>query len=211
MKAYIFDLDGVIVDTAKYHYEAWKALANSLSFEFPVIHNERQKGVSRMESLEVVLEVGQISGLTMDEKIALADKKNNIYLEMIAGINKEQLLPGIESFLIKLKEKGYLIALGSASKSGKMILEKLGITSYFDVIVDGNLVTKAKPDPEVFLKAAELMAVDPKECTVIEDAAAGVKAAKKANMKCIGIGDKEILKEADLVIESTSELNTVTE
>lgn len=206
MKAVIFDLDGVVVNTAHYHYLGWKRLAEDLGFEFDVIHNERQKGVSRMESLEVVLEVGNITNLTEEEKIHLADKKNGYYLEMIQTIDDSEILPGIEKFLQELKVKNYKIALGSASKSGRMILEKLDLVKYFDVIVDGNMVQKPKPDPQVFLTAADLLHVPYKECIVVEDAAAGVEAAKAGGMKCIGIGSKDALGQADIVIDTTEKL-----
>lgn len=209
MKGFIFDLDGVVVDTAKYHYLGWKILAQDLGFDFPASCNERQKGVSRMESLEIVLEAGNITGLSEEEKIELADRKNGYYLEMISNIGKDEILPGIEEFLQKLKKAGYKTALGSASKSASRILKQLEIEEYFDAVVDGNLVTKPKPDSEVFTKGADMLKIPYKDCTVVEDAKAGVEAAKAAGMKCIGIGSKEILKDADIVLKSTEDLLTV--
>lgn len=206
MKAVIFDLDGVIVDTAIYHYLAWKKLAGDLGFEFEQIHNERQKGVSRLQSLEVLLEAGNIRGLSEEEKLKLANTKNNYYLEMIAQIDASAILPGIVDFLKEIKSKGYKTALGSASRSGGRIIDRIGLKDYFDVIVDGNLVTKAKPDPEVFKKGADLLKVSYGDCIVIEDARAGVEAAKSAGMKCIGIGKRDHLQEADIVISDTKEL-----
>lgn len=206
MKAVIFDLDGVVVNTAKYHYLAWKKLAAELGFEFEEVHNERLKGVSRMESLNIVLEVGGITGLTEEEKRELADRKNRYYLEMIAKLDQSEILPGIREFLDRLHEEGYKTALGSASKSGGMILEKLGLSGRFDVIVDGNLVEKPKPDPEVFVKGAQLLHIPCEECVVVEDARAGVEAAHAGNMKCIGIGSSEILGEAELVVSDTTKL-----
>lgn len=206
MKALIFDLDGVVVNTAKYHYLAWKKLAKELGFDFEEIHNERLKGVSRMRSLEIVLEVGGISGATGQEKEELAARKNGYYLEMIEKIDRREILPGIPEFLQTSRKKGYKIALGSASKSGRMILEKLGLAEQFDVIVDGNLVERPKPDPQVFLKGAELLGVPCESCIVVEDAAAGVEAAKAGGMKCIGIGDVALLGDADLVIPDTEAL-----
>lgn len=206
MKAIIFDLDGVVVDTAKYHYLAWRKLAGELGFEFEKIHNERLKGVSRMRSLEIVLEVGGITGLSEEKKQELAERKNGYYLEMISGIDQSEILPGISEFISRQKEEGYKIALGSASKSGRMILEKLGLAQVFDVIVDGNLVERAKPDPQVFIKAADLLGVPCSECTVIEDAAAGIEAALAGRMRCIGVGDKAILGKADIVVPNTEAL-----
>lgn len=206
MKAIIFDLDGVVVDTAKYHYLAWKKLAAELGFEFEKRHNERLKGVSRMSSLEIVLEVGKITGLSEEEKQELADRKNGYYLDMISDIDNSEILPGISEFITNQKKAGYKIALGSASKSGKMILEKLGLAPAFDVIVDGNLVERAKPNPEVFTKAAALLGIPGSECIVIEDAAAGIEAAIAGGMKSIGVGDGEILQKASIVVSDTAEL-----
>jgi beta-phosphoglucomutase len=197
-------------DTAKYHYLAWKRLAQEeFGFLFEEKHNERLKGVSRMASLEIVLEVGGVTGFSMEEKEALATKKNNYYLEYISQIDRSEILPGILEFLGSLKGRGCQTALGSASKSGRMILEKLGIDSLFDVIVDGNLVTRPKPDPQVFTTAADLMQVPYGACIVVEDAAAGVEAAKKGGMMCIGVGSPKLLGAADLVVGSTKELPEV--
>lgn len=206
MKAIIFDLDGVVVDTAKYHYQAWRKLAEELGFAFGMNQNERLKGVSRMQSLEIVLEVGGMTGINEEMKQELADRKNGYYLEMISEINESEILPGIFEFIRELKKEGYKIALGSASKSGRMILEKLGLADQFDVIVDGNLVERAKPDPEVFVKAAEKMGVPCSECIVIEDAAAGIEAALAGGMKCVGIGDRTILAKANTVVPNTKTL-----
>lgn len=206
MKAIIFDLDGVVVDTAKYHYLAWRKLAEELGFPFEKEHNERLKGVSRMRSLEIVLEVGGITEMSEEQKQELAEQKNGYYLKMISGIDQSEILPGISQFISRQKKAGYKIALGSASKSGRMILEKLGIADQFDAIVDGNLVERAKPDPQVFIKAAGLLGVLCSECIVIEDAAAGIDAALAGGMKCIGIGDKAILGKADIVVPDTEAL-----
>lgn len=206
MKAVIFDLDGVVVNTAKYHYLAWKKLAEELGFYFDIKHNERLKGVSRMESLRIVLETGGIQGISQKEKEELAARKNGYYLEMISRIDESEILPGIPEFLNRLKLEGIKIALGSASKSGRMILEKLNLAGQFDAIVDGNLVEKPKPDPEVFVTAARLLQIPCEQCTVVEDAAAGIEAAHAGGMKCIGIGDRAILGRADAVVESTEKL-----
>lgn len=206
MKAIIFDLDGVVVDTAKYHYQAWHKLAEELGFAFGKNQNERLKGVSRMQSLEIVLEVGELTGIGEEKKQELADRKNGYYLEMISGIDQSEILPGVFEFIRRLKKEGYKIALGSASKSGRMILEKLGLADQFDVIVDGNLVERAKPDPQVFIKAAEMMKVPCSECVVIEDAAAGIEAALAGGMKCVGVGDRIILGKANVVVPNTKAL-----
>lgn len=206
MKGYIFDLDGVIVDTAKYHYQAWQKLAYELGFEFSEVHNERLKGVSRLDSLNIVLNVGQIYDISKKEKDALTERKNQYYLELIKNIDEKDILLGVKDYLIKIRKSGAKTALGSASKSGRMIIEKVGLTSLFDVIVDGNIISKAKPDPEVFLKAAELLKIDPQNCIVVEDAKAGVTAAKRAGMYCIGIGSMEQLQEANVVISGTEAL-----
>lgn len=209
MKAVIFDLDGVIVDTAKYHYLAWKKLAVELGFEFDLIHNEKLKGVSRMDSLNIVLETGGIEGLTEEKKAELAARKNGYYLKMIEKIDESEILPGIPQFIEKLKTEGYRIALGSASKSGKMILDKLNLSDQFDAVVDGNLVELAKPNPQVFVKAAELLGVPCENCIVVEDAGAGIEAALAGHMKCIGVGDKKVLGAANLVVSGTDQLASV--
>ncbi|QAV33224.1 beta-phosphoglucomutase [Fervidobacterium changbaicum] len=201
-KACIFDLDGVIVDTAKYHYLAWKRLAKELGFEFTEKDNERLKGVSRMASLEILLSVGGIQIDDASVKEQLADKKNTWYVEYISQMTKDEILPGVEDFLKMLKENGIKIAIGSASKNTMTILNRIGIKDIFDAIIDGTKITKAKPDPEVFLKAAQELNVRPEECCVFEDAVAGIEAAKAAGMKVIGVGDPSILKGADKVIQS---------
>lgn len=199
IKACIFDLDGVIVDTAKYHYLAWKSIADGLGFVFTERDNERLKGVSRMASLDILLEVGGVS-MSDDEKLRLAERKNIIYLEYIFKMTKDEILPGVKSFLMLLRNESIKIALGSASKNALTILDRLELTYLFDAIIDGNKVSKAKPDPEVFLLAAKELGVHPLDCIVFEDAEAGVSAAKAAGMKCIGIGSKEVLHQADLVM-----------
>lgn len=204
--ACIFDLDGVIVDTATYHYEAWKRLANSLGFDFTHEQNEQLKGISRMDSLDLVLGWGKTQK-SPDEKIQLAQQKNAWYLELIGQMKADEILPGVRQFIEELKAAGVRIALGSASKNSAEILERTGISDFFDVIVDGNSVSRSKPDPEVFSRGAELLGLAPENCVVIEDAAAGVEAAHRAGMKVIGIGDPQVLKNADLVIPGTQKLN----
>jgi beta-phosphoglucomutase len=205
IKACIFDLDGVIVDTAIYHYKAWRRLANSLGFDFTEQQNEQLKGVSRMRSLEIVLQAG---GITKNEveKEQLATQKNTWYVEMINHITADEILPGAREFVQSCRDAGIKTALGSASKNSMTILEKLEIVNLFDAIIDGNKVTKAKPDPEVFLKGAEALGIDPQYCVVFEDAIAGVEAAKAGGMKAIGIGDPKILFEADLVVSGLNEM-----
>jgi beta-phosphoglucomutase len=199
ISACIFDLDGVVVDTAKYHYIAWKSLANELGFDFTEEDNERLKGVSRMTSLDILLEIG---GVELDEqtKLELADKKNQNYLEYILKMTPEEILPGVKDFFNELKANGIKIALGSASKNAMTILNQLELTGYFDAVVDGTHVSNAKPDPEVFLKGAELLGVSPSECIVFEDAEAGVEAAINGNMKCVGIGSPDVLGKANIVV-----------
>ncbi|WP_248548408.1 beta-phosphoglucomutase [Paenibacillus odorifer] len=207
MKGAIFDLDGVIVDTAKYHYLAWASLADELGFKFTEEDNERLKGVSRMRSLDILLEVG---GLEFEEaeKQAMAEKKNRLYVEYISRLEESELLPGVKEYLTGLRSRGIGIALGSASKNAEFILNKLNITDLFDAVVDGNKVSLAKPDPEVFLIAAQEIGLQPDECVVFEDAEAGVQAGKAAGMKVVGIGKPEVLMEADLVVKGLYELLT---
>lgn len=199
VKACIFDLDGVIVDTAKYHYIAWRNIARDLGFEFTEMHNERLKGVSRMRSLEILLEVGGIQ-LDQETKEALAERKNKEYLEYIMRMTPDEILPGAREFLEEVRLVGLRTALGSASRNSMTILNRLKITGLFDAIIDGNKVTKAKPDPEIFLKGAEELGIHPRHCVVFEDAEAGIEAALAAGMKCIGIGDPRILGKANAVI-----------
>lgn len=199
IEACIFDLDGVVVDTAKYHFIAWRALAEELGFEFTLEDNERLKGVSRMQSLDILLEIGGFR-FSEPEKLAMAEKKNTLYVSYIEKMTPEETLPGVENFLRELRTAGIRIALGSASKNAPMILERIQLSGMFDAIVDGNSISEAKPNPEVFLKGAEALGVDPQNCVVFEDAIAGIEAARNANMYCVGIGQPETLRMADLVI-----------
>ncbi len=198
-KAFIFDLDGVIVDTAKFHFLAWKRLAAEVGFEFSEEHNEKLKGVSRMTSLEILLNVGGITK-SMDEKEMLARKKNEWYVEYISNLTPNNILPGAFDLLTWLQREKILIGLGSASKNARNILEHIGLISFFDSVVDGFKVNNAKPDPEIFLKAAQELKVNPADCIVFEDAIAGVEAAHNAGMKCVGVGNPGLLSEADWVI-----------
>lgn len=202
----IFDLDGVLVDTAKYHYLAWKALADRLGFAFSVEQNESLKGISRMESLEVLLRFGGMEEMfDQEEKLRMAEEKNRLYLEYINRLEESELLPGVTELFERMKERGVKIALGSASKNAGLILERLNISSYFDVIVDGNLVTKAKPDPEVFALGADRLGIPYEECVVFEDSVAGLLAAKKLNMGTVGIGTRENLPQADIICGAVGE------
>jgi len=205
-KGYIFDLDGVLVDTAKYHFLAWKRLANELEIEFTEDDNERLKGVSRMTSLDIILEIGNKT-ISDEEKIKLATRKNEWYVEFISKMNATEILPGVLEFLQLLKNNGYKCALGSASKNAGLILEKTGMTKYFDTIVDGTHVSKAKPDPEVFTMGAENMGLAYEDCVVFEDSVAGLQAAKAAGMVAIGIGEPKVLTEADMVVKDLSEFD----
>lgn len=199
MQAALFDLDGVIVDTAKFHYLAWRELANGLGFDISEEQNERLKGISRMESLDVILSIGGTS-LPAEEKLRLATIKNARYVEMIKQLDASEILRGAKEYLLELRARGVKIALGSASKNAEIILKNLGILELFDVVIDGNKVSKSKPDPEVFLLGAQALAVAPSECVVYEDAAAGVEAAKAGGMYAVGIGRAENLPLADLVV-----------
>ncbi|MNS90117.1 Beta-phosphoglucomutase [compost metagenome] len=205
MKGAIFDLDGVIVDTAKYHFLAWSALAKELGFEFTEEHNERLKGVSRMESLRILLEIGEVD-VPEEEQLKMADSKNEKYVEYISSLDESELLPEVRAYLMSLRDRGVKIALGSASKNAEFILNKLNISSLFDAVVDGNKVANAKPDPEVFLTACRELGLEPAECVVFEDAAAGVQAARAAGTGVVGIGRADILTGADQVISGLDEL-----
>ena len=194
-KAFIFDLDGVIVDTAKYHFLAWQKIASDLGIEFTPEHNEELKGVSRVRSLDIILKLGNIQASEENKNKWLA-QKNEDYLVYIEHMDESEILPGVVTILEYIKEKKQLIALGSASKNARPILEKVNILHLFDAIVDGNDVTNAKPDPEVFVRAAKLLNVSNENSIVFEDSVAGVQAANIANMTSVGIGDEKILHEA---------------
>lgn len=203
---FIFDLDGVIVDTAKYHYLAWKKLADELGFDFTIEQNELFKGVSRKRCLEILLKIGDIKA-TQEQFDTWMVEKNEDYLAYIEQMNESEILPDVPKILKFLKENNIQIALGSASKNAKPILEKVKLVGYFDYIVDGNSVTKAKPDPEVFLIAAKNMNIVPENCIVFEDAVAGIEAANNAQMTSIGIGDANTLKEADFNFNDFTEID----
>ena len=195
----IFDLDGVVVDTAKFHYLAWKELAEALGFDFTPEDGERIKGVSRMAALDVVLRVGHIE-LAESEKEALADQKNARYVAYLDTLSEADILPGVAAFIAGLKARGVKTAIGSASKNTPFILKKLGLDRTFDAVADGNVVSKAKPDPEVFVTAARMIGLEPARCAVFEDAIAGVEAANRGGMVSFGVGSAEVLTEAAHVI-----------
>lgn len=194
-KAFIFDLDGVIVDTAKYHFLAWQKIASNLGIEFTPEHNEELKGVSRVRSLEIILKLGNIEASEENKNKWLA-QKNEDYLSYIEHMDETEILPGLLNILEFIKEKKQLIALGSASKNARPILEKVKILHLFDAIVDGNDVTNAKPDPEVFVRGAKLLNISNQNSMVFEDAISGIQAANSAKMTSVGIGDERILHEA---------------
>ena len=197
-KAFIFDLDGVIVDTAKYHFIAWQKLAQELGIDFTPEHNEQLKGVSRQQSLEIILKIGNATA-TDEQKTKWLTQKNDEYLSYISQIDQSEILGGVLPILDYIKSKNQKIVLGSASKNARLILEKTGIMSYFDAIIDGNDVSKAKPDPEVFALGAQKVGIEPENCIVFEDSIAGIQAANIAGMTSIGIGEKDILNEADYI------------
>ena len=205
-KGFIFDLDGVIVDTAKYHFLAWQKLAKVMGISFTEHENEQLKGVSRVRSLQKILAWGNksISDELFNE---LMSKKNNDYLSYISEMDESEILPDVDRVLNFLVGQKQPIALGSASKNARTILDIVGLTHKFNAIVDGNDVSKAKPDPEVFLIASELLKMEPKDCIVFEDSVAGVEAANTANMISIGIGSSKVLGHADYVFKDFTEIS----
>jgi len=205
-KGFIFDLDGVIVDTAKYHFLAWQRLAKSLDIDFTEEENEQLKGVSRVRSLEKILAWGNKT-ISEDKFTELMGKKNEEYLSYIAEMDSSEILPDVPRVLETLIEKKQPISLGSASKNARTILDSVDLKKHFDAIVDGNDVSKAKPDPEVFLIAAKLLNIEPENCVVFEDSVAGVEAANTANMVSIGIGSKAILGHAQYVFNDFTEIS----
>jgi len=203
--ACIFDLDGVIVDTARYHFLAWKRLTDQLGIHFTIEDNERLKGVSRMASLEIILEIGNRKP-DERQKHEYAVLKNNWYTDYIRKMTPDDILPGSLGFIKELRNANIRVAIGSASKNTPMILERVGILELFDAVADGNNVSKAKPDPEVFTKAANMVGVKPGNCVVFEDAVAGIQAALNAGMSCIGVGSPKVLTEAHFVVSGLNEM-----
>ena len=206
-KAVIFDLDGVITDTARYHYLAWKQMANQIGIDIDEEFNETLKGVDRMGSLDRILARGN-KQYTEKEKLALADSKNEHYKELIKGITASDLLPGALTALNSLRAISVKTGLASVSKNASTIVDRLGITDLFNYVVDANLIKKGKPDPEIFLKAAQELHVPPAECMGVEDAVVGIQAIKSAGMYAIGVGDPKILNQADQVIPNLTTFPT---
>ena len=187
-KGIIFDLDGVICHTDKYHYQAWKKLADKLGIYFDEEINNRLRGVSRMESFEIILE--KYDGeMTEEEKVRYASEKNDLYRELLKNMTTADLDPQVKETLDALRSRGLLLAIGSSSRNAGFILERVGLTGYFDAVSDGNNISRSKPDPEVFLKAAEYLNLQPQDCLVVEDAESGLEAAFGGHMDCAAIGD----------------------
>ena len=204
IKACIFDLDGVIVDTAHYHFLAWRRLAHELGFELTSSDNERLKGVSRMKSLEIVLELGGVEA-SADERERLATRKNTWFQEYVEEMAPDEIFPGVKELIRDFKAIGLKVGLASSSKNARTVIRRLGIGNEFDAMVDGNMVIHSKPHPEIFLSTAKLLDVQPELCVVFEDAEAGVEAAIAAGMKCVGVGSEEQLRMAHRVVAKTAE------
>lgn len=205
VKGCIFDLDGVIVFTDKFHYQAWKRIADEMGIYFDEKINNRLRGISRMDSLEIILE-NYHGTLTINEKEALAEKKNVVYCELLATMTSKDVMEEVRSTLKTLRDWGCKLAIGSSSKNAKYILEKVELLDYFDAISDGTNITKSKPDPEVFMKAAQFLDENPEDCMVVEDAYAGIDAAKAGGMYAAAIGDATAYEKADFVLHSFRDL-----
>ncbi|MCI8893137.1 MAG: beta-phosphoglucomutase [Lachnospiraceae bacterium] len=205
-KAFIFDLDGVIVFTDKFHYQAWKKMADGMGIYFDETINNRLRGVSRMDSLEIILERYEGEPLSRSEKEALAEEKNASYRELLATMTPADVTDQVRAALKELRNRGYKLAIGSSSKNARFILEKVELLDAFDAISDGNNITNSKPDPEVFLKAAEYLGEKPEECIVVEDAYAGVDAAKAGGMRAAAIGDAASYEKADYKLDVFEDL-----
>lgn len=206
IKACIFDLDGVIVDTAKFHFLAWRRLANELGFDFDEHENEQLKGVGRMESLDIILDWGGIR-LSQEEKNAWAERKNGWYLEYVGTMNPSDVLEGALDFLLDVKSHGIRVALGSSSKNARSILRYVGLSDFFEAVIDGTLITRSKPDPQVFLLGAEALGLHPSECLVFEDAQAGIDAALAGGFHAVGVGRPGVLSHAALVVPGFKDWN----
>lgn len=209
-KGIIFDLDGVICFTDKYHYQAWKKLADRLGIEFNEVINNRLRGVSRMESLEIILEKSEVR-YSDEEKLAFATEKNEDYRELLKQMNPGDLSYEVKDTLEELRKRGYKLAIGSSSKNAKTILERIGLGNFFDAVSDGNNISKSKPDPEVFLKAAEFLGLEPSECLVVEDAVAGIDAASSGGFESAGVGEAAEYEKCTHPMKSFSDLLSVCE
>lgn len=207
IKGFVFDLDGVITDTSLYHTKAWRQLAEKLGVTWTKTLEDGLKGISRMDSLEMILKAGNIQDkYTQDEKVALATEKNTNYVNEIKKMTPANILPGIKAFLDDLRANGYLIALASASKNGPTVLTQLQLTDYFPKVVDPASLSKGKPDPEIYIRGAELLGLAPEACVGVEDAAAGIEAINAANEVSVGVGDATTLADADVRFDDTAQM-----
>lgn len=206
IKGFIFDLDGVLVDTPKLHFEAWRKLANSLGIDFNETQNEQLKGIGRHESLNKILDIGE---LTLDDQEfeTLCKQKNEWYQEMLSSLQDSDILPGAQEFLKAARNLNLQIALGSASQNAQKVLDLLRLTGYFDVIIDGNLTAKSKPHPQVFQMAASKLQLAPQSLVVFEDSIAGIEAANTGGFRSIGIGRKKVLSKAELVFKGLNKIS----
>lgn len=204
-KAFIFDLDGVLCFTDKYHFRAWKALADRLGIPFDENVNDRLRGVSRMASLEIILSLGSAS-YSEEEKAAFAEEKNELYRTFLKGMTPSDITQEVRSTLDELRRRGYMLAIGSSSKNTPLILERTDMAKYFDAVSDGNNITHSKPDPEVFLKAAEFLGLRPEECYVVEDAEAGIDAGSAGGFSTIGIGPAAHYAKTDMPIRTFADI-----
>lgn len=206
MKAVIFDLDGVLCFTDQYHYQAWKELADRLGIYFDEKMNDRLRGISRMDSLEIILEKSDTQ-YTREEKESFTEEKNARYRNLLQQMCPQDMADEVRQTLTELRRRGYLLAVGSSSKNAQFIIGRIDAARYFDAVADGNDITRSKPDPEVFLKAAEKLGIDPKQCVVVEDAASGIRAAKAGNMAVFALGgDAQYSDEKDANLASFSDL-----
>lgn len=206
IKAFIFDLDGVIMDTVDYHYKSWQVLSNSLGFDLPSEVKHQLKGLNREASLDIVLGLGNLSA-TSEERKEYLHLKNKYYIESLPTDEDTYILPGVKPFLTSVKEQGLTMAIASASRNARRIIEKTSIANYFHCIVDGNDVTKSKPDPEVFLQAASILGVSPSEAIVVEDSPQGIEAAIIGKFRTVGIGNASQLTEAEIVMSDLSHIS----
>jgi len=206
IKACIFDLDGVLVDTAKYHFLAWRRMAKEIGYDLTESANEKLKGVSRTRSLEIILELAGVS-LSEAEKQKMADQKNAWFMEYILNMKADELFPGVKTVLTQLRQDGIKVALASSSKNAETVIKILGIQDDFNAVVDGTMIVHTKPDPEIFLLAAKKLHLQPSECIVFEDAESGVEAALHAGMKCVGVGNRDQLHRANIIVNAVREFD----